>query len=204
MSMEWRIKGASPPVKPLMQKSISTKVVAPVFCNGQGVIHIDYLNPGETVTTRYITALSNLQQALRHRRCGKLTRGILFHHDNAPTHRSRECVSALSQHGFKTLPHPLYSPDLSPCDFHLFPQIKRQLNGRRFKDIGELKQAFEDAIAEKPTDFFEGAFQTWAIEQNAIHSLHSLQRRLCRKMTLIIDSEFYVHVHSCNSKINDH
>ena len=95
------------------------------------------------------------------RRRGKLTRGILFHHDNAPAHRSCECVSALSQHGFEILPHPPYSPDLSPCDFHLFPQIKRQLKGRRFKDIGELKQAFEDAIAEKPTDFFEGAFQTW-------------------------------------------
>ena len=94
-------------------------------------------------------------------RCGKLTRGILFHLDNAPAHRSCECVSALSQHGFKILPHPPYSPDLSPCDFHPFPQIKRQLKGRRFKDIGELKQAFKDAIVEKPTDFFEGAFQTW-------------------------------------------
>ena len=125
MSMEWRVKGASPPVKPLMQKSISTKVMALMFYDGQGVIHINYLNPGETVTTAsYKTALSNLRQALRHRRRGKLTRGILFRHDNAPAHRSRECVSALSQYGFEILPHPPYSPDLSPCDFHLFPQIK--------------------------------------------------------------------------------
>ena len=130
MSMEWRVKGASPPVKSLMQKSISTKVMALVFYDGQGVIHIDYLNPGEKVTTaRYITALSNLRQALRHQRRRKLTRGILFHHDNAPAHRGRECVSALSQHGYEILPHPPYSPDLSPCDFHLFPQIKRQLKG---------------------------------------------------------------------------
>ena len=82
MSMEWRVKGASSPVKPLMQKSISTKVMALVFYDGQGVIH------GETVTTaRYITALSNLRQGLRHWRRGKLIRGILFHHDNAPAHR---------------------------------------------------------------------------------------------------------------------
>ena len=46
MSMEWSVKGASPPVKPLMQKSISTKVL--VFYDGQGVIHVDYLNPGES------------------------------------------------------------------------------------------------------------------------------------------------------------
>ena len=94
MSMEWRVKGASPPVKPLMQKSISTKVLALVFYDEQGVIHIDYLNPGETVTTaRYITALSNLRQALRHRRRGKLTPGILFHHDNAPVHTGVANVS---------------------------------------------------------------------------------------------------------------
>ena len=115
MSIEWQVKGASPPVKPLMQKSISTKVMALVFYDRQGVIHIDCLNPGETVTTaRYTTALSNLRQTLRHRRRGKLTRGILFHHDNAPAHRSRERVSALSQHGFEILPHPPYSSDLSP------------------------------------------------------------------------------------------
>ena len=77
------------------------------------------------------------------------------------TQESRICISALSQHGFEILPHLPYSSDSSPCDFQLFPQIKRQLKDRRFKDIGELKQAFEDAIAEKPTDFFEGAFQMW-------------------------------------------
>lgn len=162
MSMEWRVKGASPPVKPLMQKSVSTKVMTLVFYDGQGVIHHEYLNPGETVTaSRYVTALSNLRQAIRQKRRGKLSRGVLFHHDNAPAHRSRQCVSALSHHGFEILPHPPYSPDLSPCDFHLFPQIKRQLKGRRFNDVTELKQAFEDAIGEKTAHFFEQAFHTW-------------------------------------------
>ena len=73
MSMEWRVKGASPSVKPLMQKSISTKVVVLVFYDGQGAVHIGYLSPGETVTTaRYITALFNLRQAFRHRDAGNL------------------------------------------------------------------------------------------------------------------------------------
>ena len=103
---------------------ISTKVVASVFYDGQGVIHIDYLNLGETVTTaHYITALSNLRQAFRHRRRGKLTRGILFHHDNAPTHRSRECAS---MNPFSTWVRNLTSPSVQPgfilCDLHLFPK----------------------------------------------------------------------------------
>ncbi|CAF4548082.1 unnamed protein product [Rotaria socialis] len=38
----------------------------------------------------------------------------------------------------KLMGHPTYSPDLSPCDFWLFPKIKEQLCGKNFKDIDEL------------------------------------------------------------------
>ena len=32
-----------------------------------------------------------------------------------------------------TMSQPPYSPDMAPCDFFLFPKIKRTLKGRRFK-----------------------------------------------------------------------
>ena len=37
--------------------------------------------------------------------------------------------------------HHLYSPDLSPSDFHLFLHIKKFLGGKRFDDDDELKVA---------------------------------------------------------------
>jgi hypothetical protein len=37
------------------------------------------------------------------------------------------------------IPHPLYSPDLAPCDFFLFPKIKLKLKGCRFDPTDEIQ-----------------------------------------------------------------
>jgi hypothetical protein len=37
------------------------------------------------------------------------------------------------------LEHPLYSPDLAPSDFFLFPKIKEILKGRHFDDIYHIR-----------------------------------------------------------------
>jgi len=40
----------------------------------------------------------------------------------------------------KSAPHPPYSPDLTPCDFFLFPRMKGQKKGKRFSDVSEVKK----------------------------------------------------------------
>jgi hypothetical protein len=35
--------------------------------------------------------------------------------------------------GGAPLEHPLYSPDLAPCDFWAFPTMKRELQGKKFR-----------------------------------------------------------------------
>jgi len=35
--------------------------------------------------------------------------------------------------------HPLYSPDLSPCNFYLFPNIKSVLKETHFVSVGNVK-----------------------------------------------------------------
>jgi histone-lysine N-methyltransferase SETMAR len=37
------------------------------------------------------------------------------------------------------LEHPLYSRDLAPSDFFLFPKIKEILKGRHFDDIDDIR-----------------------------------------------------------------
>jgi hypothetical protein len=37
-------------------------------------------------------------------------------------------------------PHPPYSPDLDPCDFFLFPKLKRRMKGRSFDTIEEIQE----------------------------------------------------------------
>ena len=57
--------------------------------------------------------------------------------------------------GIKTVRHPPYSPDLSPCDFWLFPKLR----GCRYETIEEMKEAVIKVIDMLTQEDFHGAFQ---------------------------------------------
>ena len=46
-----------------------------------------------------------------------------------------------------TASHPLpYSPDLAPCDFFLFPRMKRNLKGKRFQNVQQVREETTEAL----------------------------------------------------------
>ena len=51
--------------------------------------------------------------------------GVHLLHDNASSHKCEIVKSFLASEKVKVLNHPPYSPDLSPCDFFLFPRLKK-------------------------------------------------------------------------------
>ena len=55
----------------------------------------------------------------------------------------------------KTVPQPLYSPDVAPCDFWLFPKLK----GCRYETIEEMKDAVTKVIDTLTQEDFHGALQ---------------------------------------------
>jgi histone-lysine N-methyltransferase SETMAR len=59
---------------------------------------------------------------------------------------------------FQCLKHPLYSPDLAPMDFAVFPYIKSFLRGMRFDNLSELRQAVMNVIFHMKTDQFVQIF----------------------------------------------
>ena len=61
--------------------------------------------------------------------------------------------------GIKTVPHHPYSPDLSPCDFCLFPKLKENLRGCHYETIEEIKEAETKVIDMLTQEEFHGAFQ---------------------------------------------
>ena len=55
--------------------------------------------------------------------------------------------------GIKTVPQPPYSPDITPCDFWLFPKLR----GCRYETIEEKKEAVTKVIDTLiQEDFHEG------------------------------------------------
>lgn len=52
------------------------------------------------------------------------------------------------------MPHPPYSPDLAPSDYHLFRVLKNHLRGRVFHDETSLKQEVASFFDSKDKDFY--------------------------------------------------
>ena len=60
-----------------------------------------------------------------------------------------------------TMPQPPHSPDMAPCDFFLFPKIKRTLKGRRFTAIDDIKSTSLKELKAIPKIEFEKCFEDW-------------------------------------------
>jgi len=95
-------------------------VIAIVFWDSQGIILID-LQKDKTITGEYYTTLlDRLKEELKKKRPRLARKKVLFHQDNAPSHKSTFAMAKLHELGYELIPHPPYSPDLAPCDF--FPK----------------------------------------------------------------------------------
>ncbi|UYV63965.1 hypothetical protein LAZ67_2006164 [Cordylochernes scorpioides] len=117
-STQWRHSGSLPPKKAKTVPSAG-KVMASVFWNSEG----------------------QLRESIKEKRRGKLSRKIVYHQDNSPSHRSLQAMAAIYDSGFEPLPHTPYSPDLAPSDFHLCPYLNISLSGIHFRSDEEVIDA---------------------------------------------------------------
>ena len=78
-----------------------------------------------------------------------------FHQDNAPVQNSILVTDYLTKMGIKTVLHPPSCPDLGPCDFWLFLNLR----GYRYETIEEMKEAVTKVIDMLTQRDFRGAFQ---------------------------------------------
>jgi len=112
------------PKKIRVQKSAG-KVLASIFWDQDGILLIDYLPKAHTINAEYyLSLLVQLKDILKEKRRGKVTKGMLFLHDNAPAHRALATQKKLAYLGFQSLDHPPYSPDLAQSSYHLFSGLK--------------------------------------------------------------------------------
>ena len=61
----------------------------------------------------------------------------------------------LLQPGWGVLIHLLYSPDITPLDFHLFWSLQNPLNGKNFNSLEDCKRHLEQFFAQKDKKFGE-------------------------------------------------
>ena len=81
-------------------------------------------------------------------------------HDNAPVHRAVAVQEFLARKKVCVLNHPPYSPDLSPCDYFLFPKLKLPLKGRLFEDVQDIQGAVTSTLRAIPQEDVQRSFQS--------------------------------------------
>ena len=50
----------------------------------------------------------------------------------------QSAMDAVERNGYEIIPHPAYSPDLTPSDFFLFPNLKKDIRGLHFRSDEEV------------------------------------------------------------------
>jgi histone-lysine N-methyltransferase SETMAR len=114
--------------------------MATVFWDEKGLLLLQFMPHKTTITGQtYANTIAALGEAIKEKRRGKFSAGVLLRHDNAPVHMSAKYQAAIQQCVFQQLNHPPYSPDLAPSDFFLFRVMENFLRGKRFSIDEEVK-----------------------------------------------------------------
>ena len=128
-SRQWVGPGSPMPKKFKIQPSAG-KVMATVFWDAKGVIKLDFLPKRSTITgVYYANLLDQLRIAIREKRRGKLSKGVLLQQDNARVHTCKVAMDAVERNEYELISHPAFLPDLAPSDFFLFPNLKKDICG---------------------------------------------------------------------------
>ncbi|KZC10691.1 Histone-lysine N-methyltransferase SETMAR [Dufourea novaeangliae] len=140
------------------------EIVEAVSISYERVVHILHNELGlNKLSARWVPHLLNSEQkrVRAQMSADSLEKKVLFHHDNAPAHSSAIAQEKLSKLKFEILPHPPYSPDLVPSDFHVFPKLKTFLAGKRYQTNEEAMEAVNEYFG----DLEESHFRRVGVEK---------------------------------------
>ena len=133
------------------------KVMITFFFDCRGPLLVIFLEHGATINAKhYVDTLLKLWCAINSKRPGMLSDRIMLLHDNIHPHTVNLVRDKLQRFGWETLQHPPYSPDLSPCDFRIFGDLKKDICGHRFHSDEEVQQEWMRLwIHQRPTSFYK-------------------------------------------------
>lgn len=129
------------------------KVMLSVWWDVQGVVYWELLPPNTTITAEvYCAQLENLKLELETYRPGHGK--VYFLHDNARPHVAKSTRKKLLDFGWEVLPHPPYSPDLAPTDYHLFRSLSNNLRGKKFDKEDDIFEYLKHFFDSQPKEFY--------------------------------------------------
>lgn len=153
---QWLNRGQTP--LPTPKDGIHPKkIMLCIWWDMRGVVHWEFLDSNLTITADiYCQQLDRLHQELLHNRPSLINRkGVILQVDNARPHIARKTQQKIHQLGWEVLPHPPYSPDMAPSDYHLFRSLQHYLSEKVFCNEEDIKTHISSFIGSKTPDFFK-------------------------------------------------
>ena len=119
-----------------------------IFFNSSGPVVQVPCPSGHTVTGRFYknSVQKKVKEFYIKKRPSKGWLGVYLLHYHASSHKCEVVKSFLAFEKVKVLNHPLSSPDLSPCDFFLFPRLKKMLSGTKYTSRSSLGSAIYQCL----------------------------------------------------------
>lgn len=134
------------------------KLLLCIWWDQMGVVYYELLRPNETITGDfYKLQLMRVSEELKKKRPQYADRHdkVILLHDNARPHVAKVVKEYLQTLKWDILPHPPYSPDLAPSDYHLFRSMAHDLAEKHFNSYDECKKWIDLWINTKDQSFFQ-------------------------------------------------
>jgi len=128
-----------------------------------GLVHRKYVPRGQLVNKDFHKRVlqRHCNAVCRHRPENWQSSNWIPHHDNAPAYRAVVTNEFLGKYVIPSLPHPPYSPDLAPCEFFLFPQLKKITKGRQFNYLEEIQANVTRQLKATTKSDYQRCFRQW-------------------------------------------
>ena len=128
-----------------------------IWWDQRRIIYYELLKPHETVTgDLYRLQLMCLSHALNEKRLEYSERHekVILLHDNTRPHVAKSVKTYLETLKREVLPHPPYSPDIAPSEYHLFRSMADSVCEQKFTSYEDCKKWVDSWISSIDEEFF--------------------------------------------------
>ena len=126
-----------------------------IFWDKDGVLLSGYLPRGTTINDPYYaSAIERLHSIIVEKGRGKVSRGVLILHDNAPIHKCNIVQAAIRQAGFIELNYPAYSLAIASTNYHPLSNLKKFPRSKNLSSDDEAVTTVEDYLTDFNSEFF--------------------------------------------------
>lgn len=152
----WVPANAPPPTYPRMAAHGKKAMLSIWWCT-TGVLYFEIVPQGLAINAEtYIKQIEEVQRRIRSPAHAKQFRaGVLLLHDNARPHAALTTQQKLEELHWTVLPHPPYSPDIAPSDYHLFRSMEHFLRGRQMRNHKDVENVVSQFIASQKAEFWK-------------------------------------------------